>query len=114
MRKLKRAAMDFQRTKLNLDTVDLDTMDLDTTMINVEGDVKALEGDMIIEMMDLITWVIIWHLHMHTYTAKDTIMNIMGEAIVYTKYTVDRYRGEWVDLLIDLTRVAGKGQQTRG
>lgn len=105
MRKLKRAAMHFERTKLNLDTVDLDT-----TMINVEEDVKELEGDMIIKMMDLITLVIIWDLNMHTYT----IMNIVGEAIVYTKYTVDRYRGEWVDLLIDLTRVAGKGQQTRG
>ena len=31
MRKLKRAAMHFERTKLNLDTVDLDI-----TMINVE------------------------------------------------------------------------------
>ena len=105
MRKLKFASMHFERTKLNLDTVDLDT-----TMINVEEDVKELEGDMIIKMMDLITLVIIWDLNMHTYT----IMNIVGEAIVYTKYTVDRYRGEWVDLLIDLTRVAGKGQQTRG
>ena len=97
--------MHFERTKLNLDTVDLDT-----TMINVEEDVKELEGDMIIKMMDLITLVIIWDLNMHTYT----IMNIVGEAIVYTKYTVDRYRGEWVDLLIDLTRVAGKRHQTRG
>ena len=105
MRKLKRAAMHFERTKLNLDTVDLDT-----TMINVEEDVKELEGDMIIKMMDLVTLVIAWDLNMHTYT----IMNIVGEAIVYTKYSVDRYRGEWVDLLIDLTRVAGKGQQTRG
>jgi hypothetical protein len=56
----------------------------------VEGDVKALEGDMIIKM------------------------NIVGEAIVYTKYTVDRYQREWVDLLIDLTKVAGKRHQTRG
>jgi hypothetical protein len=74
------------------------------------GGREGTGGDKIIKMMDLITLVIIWDLNMHTYT----IMNIVGEAIVYTKYTVDRYRGEWVDLLIDLTRVAGKGQQTRG
>ena len=74
MRKLERAAIHFERTKLKLDTVDLDSI-----MINVEEDVEALERDMIIMMMDLITLVIIWGLDMHTYTAKAATMNTVGE-----------------------------------
>ena len=57
-------------------------MDLDTIMINVEGNMEALERDMIIVMMDLIDLVIIWGLDMHTYTTKAAIMNTVGEAMI--------------------------------
>ena len=81
--------MYFVKTKLNLDT-----MDLVTIMIDVERDALALEGDMIIVMMDLINLVIIQGKNMYTYTAMAAVMTIVEEANINTRYTMDRHCGE--------------------
>ena len=81
--------MYFVKTKLNLDT-----MDLVTIMIDVERDMLALEGDMIIVMMDLINLVIIQGKNMLTYMAMAAVMTIVEEAKINTRYTMDRHCGE--------------------
>ena len=80
--------MYFVKTKLNLDT-----MDLVTIMIDVERERLALEGEMIIEMTDLINLVIIQGKNMYTYTAMAAAMTIVDEAKINTRYTMDRHWG---------------------
>ena len=81
--------MYFVKTKLNLDT-----MDLVTIMIDVERERLALEGEMIIEMIDLINVEIIQGKNMYTYTAMAAVMTIVEEAKINTRYTMDRHCGE--------------------